>query len=132
MATVILFVAVVSYRAYLSNPAETPRTVAYRTLALEIRERFPSASTSALELGTIGYYNKARTYDLTGLTNKEPEFLTTSNLDRFFEIKPHIVILFDPVNRMEENLFHDARFSREYRLAGGLQGFQYYEAVMPK
>ncbi|MEO5930923.1 MAG: hypothetical protein ABIR47_13380, partial [Candidatus Kapaibacterium sp.] len=110
-------VAVSLYGPYLGSPIADPRTTAYTNLAIDITGRVSNPSIAAREVGVVGYYSHARMVDLTGLTNREPEFLTKDHMDRFFSIAPDVVILTDTIDAMEKSITTDPRFAANYRLA---------------
>ncbi|MDB5032864.1 MAG: hypothetical protein JWQ98_105 [Chlorobi bacterium] len=116
-AVIGVVAAVILYQPYLDSPIADPRTTAYTRLAFDITGRISNPSIAAREVGVVGYYSHARMVDLTGLTNREPEFLTKDHMDRFFSIAPDVVIVTDTIDAMEKNVTTDPRFAANYRLA---------------
>lgn len=99
----------------LSRPtAVNPQVEAYRNLSHEIVVNGYPGRIAMTEVGTVAYYTDRRMLDITGLTNREPEFMTGRHSDRFFELSPEIVVLWKPDFPLEMAVFKDSRFGPLY------------------
>lgn len=122
LAALLLAVSVFQYgELTASAPMINVRTEAYRRLSDEIRQKVPPGALAALEVGVLGYYSGREILDLTGLTTEQGEFITGANNDRFFTIRPRVVVLHSKPWRMEQAIRGDKRFLDLYQIAGAVE-----------
>lgn len=99
----------------MSRPtAINPKVEAYRDLSRQIMANGYPGRIAMTEVGTVANYTDRRMLDITGLTSKEPEFMTGKHSDRFFDLSPEIVVIRKPEFSFERAIFTDPRFSSLY------------------
>lgn len=122
LAALLLTVSIFAYGwLTAAAPMINVRTEAYRQLSEEINQKVPGGTLAALEVGVLGYYSGREILDLTGLTTDQGEFLTGINNDKFFAIRPRVVVLHSKSWPMEQAIRRDPRFLDVYQIAGTVQ-----------
>jgi hypothetical protein len=97
------------------------RDKVYARVAQEVDRVAPTArSLAATEVGTLGDLTSRRIIDLTGLTSKNPEYVSGEHTDRFFAEPADVVVLHDPVWGFERAIADDVRFSVLYQPVGAV------------
>lgn len=126
LALGVLVLAVgISVHLTSAPPVMDPRVRAYRTLAEYVDQTEPAGTLAALEVGVVGYYSRRKILDIIGLTTKAGEFATGRNNDRFFAIRPRIVVIHAMPSEKEAAIYKDGRFGLLYQLQGIIRSQNY-------
>jgi hypothetical protein len=116
-------------RVMASPPAVHANLEPYRKLSEQINREVPPGALAALEVGIVAYYTNREILDLTGLTSASGEFITGAGNDRFFELRPRVVVVHDRAWNMEEAILRDRRFPQHYRLGGVVRSPAYQDLL---
>ena len=94
-----------------------PRTQSY-IKAIQTIDRSPDSKkggdVAILEVGVPGYFTSRKIVDISGLVSENSQYITTENLNNFFESAPSTVLLHEPIWHFERALREDIRFKILY------------------
>ena len=116
----VLVFIIYDFNAALKTPVRDARDISYIDAANLINtSNLPAGSLATVEVGTIGYLVDRPIVDMVGLTSTNPELITGNNNNLFFEKRPQLVVLHDPVWPFERAIYEDIRFQLNYELIAG-------------